>query len=202
MSWAAGLFVGVALLATHTSALPQAATVNVNAATVNTTGNTPSSTQEQTLPAATPTNLGGSAWRDYHSPAWLPHNGQGTKPNLPQSATNGNSNLGTLHAPKLPPFLSGGPTQGGWPWGGRTAGGTNQYTNVPNTGVTRHYDLTVSTMQIAPDGVVKDGLVINGQFPAPTIEANWGDWIEVVVHNQLNEGTSLVSRMKRSHLHV
>jgi FtsP/CotA-like multicopper oxidase with cupredoxin domain len=34
-------------------------------------------------------------------------------------------------------------------------------------------------------------LVINGQFPAPTIEANWGDTIQVTVQNNLQEGTTL-----------
>ena len=34
-------------------------------------------------------------------------------------------------------------------------------------------------------------LVINGAFPGPTIEANWGDYIQVTVLNQLQEGTSL-----------
>ena len=33
-------------------------------------------------------------------------------------------------------------------------------------------------MVLAPDGVAKDMIVVNGQFPGPTIEANWGDWIE------------------------
>lgn len=38
----------------------------------------------------------------------------------------------------------------------------------------------------------RQGLVVNGAYPGPTIEANWGDWIEVVVHNNLaDEGTSL-----------
>lgn len=33
---------------------------------------------------------------------------------------------------------------------------------------------------------------MNGAFPGPTIEANWGDYIEVTVHNALpNEGTSI-----------
>lgn len=30
------------------------------------------------------------------------------------------------------------------------------------------------------DGVNKTGLYINGQFPGPTIEANWGDTIQVI----------------------
>lgn len=37
-------------------------------------------------------------------------------------------------------------------------------------------------------------ILINGQFPGPTIEANWGDHIEVTVHNNITgpeEGTTL-----------
>jgi FtsP/CotA-like multicopper oxidase with cupredoxin domain len=37
-------------------------------------------------------------------------------------------------------------------------------------------------------------VLINGQFPGPLIEANWGDTISVTVHNRLNDpedGTSL-----------
>ena len=36
--------------------------------------------------------------------------------------------------------------------------------------------------------------MVNGQFPGPMIEANWGDTIQVTVHNQITgpeEGTSL-----------
>lgn len=63
---------------------------------------------------------------------------------------------------------------------------------MPDTGVTRNYDFTVSYKKIAPDGVQKNGIVINGGFPGPLIEANWGDWIQVTVHNALtDEGTSL-----------
>jgi FtsP/CotA-like multicopper oxidase with cupredoxin domain len=50
----------------------------------------------------------------------------------------------------------------------------------------------MTEQQIAPDGYQRTGMLVNGAFPGPTIEANWGDWIEVVVHNNLeNEGTSL-----------
>ncbi|KAI9703721.1 MAG: hypothetical protein M1836_007491 [Candelina mexicana] len=41
---------------------------------------------------------------------------------------------------------------------------------------------------------VTEMLLINGQFPGPTIEANWGDTIEVKVHNKIThpgEGTAL-----------
>jgi FtsP/CotA-like multicopper oxidase with cupredoxin domain len=35
-------------------------------------------------------------------------------------------------------------------------------------------------------------LLINGAYPGPVIEANWGDWIEVELTNNLCcEGTAL-----------
>src|SRR5437762_5379341 len=34
-------------------------------------------------------------------------------------------------------------------------------------------------------------IVVNGGYPGPTIEADWGDWIQVTVHNKLKEGTAL-----------
>ncbi|EON65989.1 hypothetical protein W97_05232 [Coniosporium apollinis CBS 100218] len=83
-----------------------------------------------------------------------------------------------------------GPT--GLPWGDKNATDNNPYTDAPYTGVTRHYDFTISYKKIAPDGVMKDGLVINDGFPGPLIEANWGDWIEVKVKNLLpDEGAAL-----------
>lgn len=38
---------------------------------------------------------------------------------------------------------------------------------------------------MAPDGVETSMILVNGQFPGPLIEANWGDWIEVTVHNDI-----------------
>ena len=52
---------------------------------------------------------------------------------------------------------------------------------MPDTGVTRTYNFKVAYGDIAPDGVEKNAILINGQFPGPLIEANWGDWIEVHV---------------------
>ena len=59
--------------------------------------------------------------------------------------------------------------------------------------MTRYYDWTLTNGTISPDGVsVRNILLINNQFPGPTIEANWGDWIEVKLTNAFhNEGTSL-----------
>jgi hypothetical protein len=45
--------------------------------------------------------------------------------------------------------------------------------SMPDTGVTRTYDLHVAYQTIAPDGVTRNGLTVNGQFPGPLIEANW-----------------------------
>ncbi|EOA90070.1 uncharacterized protein SETTUDRAFT_103216 [Exserohilum turcica Et28A] len=63
---------------------------------------------------------------------------------------------------------------------------------MPDTGVTRTYDLHLAYQTIAPDGVTRNGLTVNGQFPGPLIEANWGDWILWRVTNDLtDEGTTL-----------
>jgi len=39
--------------------------------------------------------------------------------------------------------------------------------------VIRPYTFTVSRGKAAPDGYLKNVLLINGQFPGPMIEANW-----------------------------
>jgi hypothetical protein len=64
---------------------------------------------------------------------------------------------------------------------------------IPDTGVTRYYELTVDEATLAPDGVDAPYMqVFNGQFPGPLLEADWGDKIEIKVHNKLtNNGTSI-----------
>lgn len=107
---------------------------------------------------------------------------------LPQTSTNGASQLGTLSAPTLPFQLSSSN------WGSLTASNANPYTQSPTTGHVQHYDFTIKRGTIAPDGYLRDVLLINGQFPGPTIEANWGDTITVEVHNEITgpeEGTAL-----------
>lgn len=113
---------------------------------------------------------------------------------LTQKQTNGTSVYGTLTAPKLPAYLTNNPLPSGFPWGTCTATNTNPYHNSPNTGVIRTYDFTVSRGTIAPDGYQKSVLLVNGAFPGPTIEANWGDIIQVTLHNNITgpeEGTAL-----------
>lgn len=100
---------------------------------------------------------------------------------------------GTLNAPILPQFLTNNPLPLGFPWGSLTAAGSNPYELSPNTGVIRRYDFTVKRGVIAPDGYQKSVILINGQFPGPLIEANWGDTIQVTLHNQITgpeEGTA------------
>lgn len=96
----------------------------------------------------------------------------------PQDVTNGRSKWGTFEAPTYPQYLSNNPMPNGKPWGSLTADKSNPYEEAPYTGVTRHYKFEISRMDMAPDGVVKNMMVVNQQFPGPTIEANWGDWIE------------------------
>ena len=109
---------------------------------------------------------------------------------LSQTMTNGpGSTLGTLDAQPLPQYLTSNSTvnstAAGIPWGNATVSNTNPE-DPPNTGVTRVYDLTISRGVLSPDGVNRSMLLINGQFPGPLIEANWGDTINVTVHNQID----------------
>jgi hypothetical protein len=39
------------------------------------------------------------------------------------------------------------------------------------------YDLFVSEQVISPDGYLTNCTTINGQYPGPAIEADWGDTI-------------------------
>ncbi|KJZ74859.1 hypothetical protein HIM_05768 [Hirsutella minnesotensis 3608] len=105
---------------------------------------------------------------------------------LSQQRTNGKSKLGTMMAPMLPAFLSNNPMPNGRPWSNMGLE-TNYYKDHPHTGVIRSYDFTVSRGIIAPDGYHREGLLVNGAFPGPLIEANWGDTIQVTVHNNITD---------------
>ncbi|KAJ0158781.1 Laccase [Colletotrichum tanaceti] len=63
---------------------------------------------------------------------------------------------------------------------------------TPPQGKLRTFDFTLSNLSdVAPDGVHKPAMLINNQFPGPTIEADWGDFVQIHVHNQLqHNGTS------------
>ncbi|KAG8720147.1 laccase, multicopper oxidase, benzenediol:oxygen oxidorectuctase [Ceratobasidium sp. 394] len=57
---------------------------------------------------------------------------------------------------------------------------------------TRSYNWVVEMKEGAPDGFYRQMLVVNGQYPGPTIEANEGDTIVVNVQNKMPKvGTSI-----------
>lgn len=154
------------------------------------------STSVPATPAPVSTTIaGGAGAHSFRGPAWLKNSGS-LEAALSQDVTNGQSKWGTFKLPGLNKFLNtpGTPIQNGSPWGNRNANNTNYYStqSIPDTGMTRTYDFTVASATIAPDGVSKPAILVNGAFPGPLIEANWGDWIMVNVHNELpNEGTTL-----------
>ena len=56
------------------------------------------------------------------------------------------------------------------------------------------YNFDIARGQVSPDGVPRNVTLINGAFPGPTIEANWGDTITVNVCNKITgpeDGTSI-----------
>ncbi|EME38505.1 carbohydrate-binding module family 20 protein [Dothistroma septosporum NZE10] len=84
-----------------------------------------------------------------------------------------------------------GPTSRGC-WSGGLSIETDFDEDWPTTGRTVSYDLTITNTTLAPDGYQRQGFAINGQYPGPTIYANWGDMISVTVHNEMqNNGTSI-----------
>ena len=69
---------------------------------------------------------------------------------------------------------------------------TDYYQNVPKTCNTVTYTFDITNTTISPDGIERIALLVNGQMPGPTIEANWGDTVVVTVNNKLtNNGTSI-----------
>jgi FtsP/CotA-like multicopper oxidase with cupredoxin domain len=88
--------------------------------------------------------------------------------------------------------------------GGNTAATRSQWCNysidtdpadtVPDTGVTREYWLELTDVTVAPDGVSRLAMAINGSIPGPTLFADWGDTVVVHVSNSLSNsdnGTSI-----------
>lgn len=126
--------------------------------------------------------LGGVNGASFNGPAFVSNGMQSLQNALGAQLQDGNSVLGSFDAPTLPAFRTDGgtPLPFGFPWGKSTANNTNYYTDTPNTGVTRYYDFEISAGRIAPDGVFKDGVLVNGQFPGPTIEANWVNYFKLI----------------------
>lgn len=63
----------------------------------------------------------------------------------------------------------------------------------PTTGRTVAYTLEITNTTCNPDGSgSRICSLVNGQFPGPTIRANWGDTVAITVKNSLQDnGTSI-----------
>ncbi|KAI0386370.1 putative multicopper oxidase [Hypomontagnella monticulosa] len=106
-------------------------------------------------------------------------------------AGKGLSNLGAPHFQHLNK-CSGLDASSECPWGDMNTTNTDAYKTRPDTGITRTYDFTITKETAAPDGVEAELLLVNSQFPGPLIECDWGDWLEITVHNNLSdEGTAI-----------
>ncbi|KAK4162393.1 putative laccase precursor [Cladorrhinum sp. PSN259] len=72
---------------------------------------------------------------------------------------------------------------------------TDWEASTPSTGVTRTYTFTITEVNnwVGGDGGTKvKAMLVNGQFPGPTITANWGDRINITVINSMtSNGTAL-----------
>ncbi|KAF3920561.1 Laccase-2 [Dactylellina cionopaga] len=55
-------------------------------------------------------------------------------------------------------------------------------------GVVRKFEFTITNGYIAPDGYNVSKMLVNGQYPGPPLEGNWGDTFEITVHNKLSNG--------------
>lgn len=61
---------------------------------------------------------------------------------------------------------------------------------APDTGVTREYWLELTDVTVAPDGVSRSAMAVNGSIPGPTLFADWGDTVVVHVTNSLTTSTN------------
>lgn len=71
---------------------------------------------------------------------------------------------------------------------------TNYETEVVSTGNTKEYWLELTDVTVAPDGVSRTAMAVNGTIPGPTLYADWGDTVVVHVKNSLStslNGTSI-----------
>ncbi|KAK5044818.1 hypothetical protein LTR84_010474 [Exophiala bonariae] len=76
---------------------------------------------------------------------------------------------------------------------------TDDATEVPNTGVTREYWLELTDVMVAPGGVSRSAVAINGSIPGPTLFADWGD--TMVVHQNFtvqNDGVVAITHAQTS----
>ncbi|KAH6664856.1 laccase-1 precursor [Halenospora varia] len=64
--------------------------------------------------------------------------------------------------------------------------------DTPAAAATKTFNIEVAEATLAPDGIQKPMLVINGTYPGPTIIADWGDVLIINVKNSMKDnGTSM-----------
>ncbi|KAI0835052.1 multicopper oxidase [Hypoxylon sp. FL0890] len=71
---------------------------------------------------------------------------------------------------------------------------TDYTTVAPDTGVTKEFWLELTDVTVAPDGVSRTAMGVNGTIPGPTLIVDWGDTVVIHVTNSLttsNNGTSI-----------
>ncbi|SMR54833.1 unnamed protein product [Zymoseptoria tritici ST99CH_3D1] len=97
----------------------------------------------------------------------------------------------TSTAPIASSTCTNGPTSRGC-WTSPFSINTDFDQNWPITGRTVSYNFDITNITLAPDGFARPVFAVNGQYPGPTIFANWGDTIQVTVQNSLqHNGTSI-----------
>lgn len=111
-----------------------------------------------------------------------------TRASITHEHSNGLSKLGAFDAPTYGRWRQD-PEEAdeGCPWALAPTNATTPYIPPPITGKVRVYNFTVARGILAPDGVEKHVILVNGEFPGPTIEANWGDIIQVTLNNAITD---------------
>jgi FtsP/CotA-like multicopper oxidase with cupredoxin domain len=69
---------------------------------------------------------------------------------------------------------------------------------LPETGKVHKYNFTIARQHLAPDGLNRSLILVNGKFPGPTIEGNLGDYFEVTVTNSIASPAEGMSRLQDS----
>ncbi|KAF2400757.1 hypothetical protein EJ06DRAFT_542895 [Trichodelitschia bisporula] len=102
------------------------------------------------------------------------------------------SSTSATATPKTDSNCANGPLTRGC-WGNGFSISTDFDTKWPTTGRTVSYNFEITNTTCSPDGSgAKICMLVNGQYPGPTIYANWGDMISVTVKNSLHDnGTSI-----------
>lgn len=88
-------------------------------------------------------------------------------------------------------------------WDGTHDLQTNSYEEAPHTGVVREYWFDITNTTMAPDGVERMVLAVNGSVPGPTIIADWGDTVgEYLTAGSYQRRTDRCASRPRKELHA